>query len=59
MAKCMTFGGLGFKEIIAFNLAMLTKVGWCIMCNLDSLLAKVIREKYYLFSSFLDTPVER
>ncbi|XP_068339018.1 uncharacterized protein [Pyrus communis] len=41
VAKCMTFGGLGFKEIIAFNLAMLVKVGWCIICNPDTLLAKM------------------
>lgn len=59
VAKGMTFGRLGFKEIIAFNLAMLTKVGWCIICYLDSLLAKVLREKYYLSFSFLDAPVER
>ncbi|XP_068331493.1 uncharacterized protein [Pyrus communis] len=59
VAKRKSKGGLGFKEIISLNLAMLAKVGWHIICNPDSLLAKVLQEKYYLSSSFLDGPAGR
>lgn len=52
MVKGKPFGGLGFKEIISFNLAMLVKFGWRIICNPDSLLAMVLRDKYYPSSSF-------
>ncbi|XP_070668773.1 uncharacterized protein [Malus domestica] len=52
-------GGLGFKEIIAFNVAMLAKVGWRIICKLDSLLTKVLKEKYFPSSTFLDATVGR
>lgn len=51
-----TAGGLGFKEIISFNLAMLTKVRWRLICNPNSLLAKTIHAKYYSSSSFLEAP---
>lgn len=39
VSKRKSVGGLGFKEIISFNLAMLAKVGWHLICNPDSLLA--------------------
>lgn len=59
LAKGKTASGLGFKEIIYFNLAMLAKFGWRIICNLESLLAKILRAKYYILSIFLDTPMGR
>lgn len=59
VAKKKFVGGLGFKEIIAFNLAMLAKVGWHVMCNSESMLAKVLQAKYYPSSSFLDALVGR
>lgn len=59
LAKGKTVGGLGFKEMISFNLAMLEKVGWQIICNLDSMLAKILRAKYYPLFIFLDAPVGR
>lgn len=46
VAKPKASGGLGFKEIIDFNLALLAKVGWWLICNPDSLLAKVLQAKY-------------
>lgn len=47
-------GGLGFKDIEAFNDAFLAKLGWRILNNPDSLLAKILLGKYCHSSSFLD-----
>ncbi|KAB2626784.1 ribonuclease H protein [Pyrus ussuriensis x Pyrus communis] len=54
-----TDGGLGFKEIIDFNFAMLAKVGWHLLCNPEWLLAKFLKAKYYPNSSFLEALVGR
>ncbi|KAM1398237.1 hypothetical protein ACFX2I_015708 [Malus domestica] len=59
VAKKKVYGGLGFREIIDFNLAMLAKVGWRLISNPGSILARVLQAKYYHSSSFLDAPVGR
>ena len=48
-------GGLGFRDVQVFNQALLAKVGWRIITNPDSLLAKVLLGKYCHKSSFLKT----
>ncbi|KAB2631772.1 hypothetical protein D8674_009291 [Pyrus ussuriensis x Pyrus communis] len=35
---------------------MLAKVGWQLICNPDSSLARVLQAKYYHSSSFMDAP---
>lgn len=40
-------GGLGFRDIHTFNLAMLAKQEWRLLKNPDSLCAQVLRVKYY------------
>jgi hypothetical protein len=40
-------GGMGFKDFVLFNKAMLAKQGWRLISNPDSLCAKVLRGKYY------------
>jgi len=40
-------GGLGFRDIHIFNLAMLSKQGWRLIHNPDSLCARVLRAKYF------------
>lgn len=38
---------------------MLAKVGWRIIYDPESILAKILKAKYYLFSSFLEAPMGR
>ncbi|XP_024199819.1 uncharacterized protein LOC112203021 [Rosa chinensis] len=40
-------GGMGFKNIYAYNLAMLGKQGWRLISNPHSLIAKLYKAKYY------------
>jgi hypothetical protein len=47
-------GGLGFRDIHAFNVAMLSRQVWRLVQNPDSLCARVLRAKYYPDGSILD-----
>ncbi|KAI5350304.1 hypothetical protein L3X38_003195 [Prunus dulcis] len=47
-------GGLGFRELTCFNLAMLAKIGWRILCQPQSLLGQVLQDKYYPGMGFLE-----
>ena len=40
-------GGMGFRDLHAFNLAMLAKQCWRLITNPDTLCARVLRAKYY------------
>jgi hypothetical protein len=40
-------GGMGFRDLHIFNLAMLAKQVWRLLYNLDFLCARVLRAKYY------------
>lgn len=46
-------GGMGFRDIYAFNLAMLVKQGWRLIRNPDSLCACVLQAKYFSGTSCL------
>ena len=47
-------GGLGFRDLKAFNLALLAKQGWRIQENPDSLVHKVFKAKYFTGSTFME-----
>jgi hypothetical protein len=48
-------GGLGFQDLTLFSKALLAKQGWRLMKNPDSLIARILKVKYYPNSSFLDS----
>ncbi|XP_030923509.1 uncharacterized protein LOC115950456 [Quercus lobata] len=47
MCKSKLVGGMGFRNLQAFNLAMLAKQGWRLISNPNSLVAKIYRARYY------------
>lgn len=48
------WGGLGFRSLRGFNLALLCKQAWRLIDNPLSLAARVIKQRYYPNSSFMD-----
>lgn len=50
-------GGLGFRDIETFNDALLAKIGWRIIKDPQSLLARVLLGKYAKDSSFMDCDI--
>ncbi|KAM5582252.1 hypothetical protein ABKV19_002583, partial [Rosa sericea] len=49
-----TEGGLGFRNMVLFNQALLAKQGWRIIQNPTSLIASLYKAKYFPDCSFLD-----
>ncbi|XP_057993055.1 uncharacterized protein LOC110651573 [Hevea brasiliensis] len=52
-----SLGGLGFKKLHQFNLAILSKMAWSLVVNPDSLATRLLKAKYYLDSSFFTAPL--
>lgn len=51
------FGGLGFRDIYAFNLAMLGKQGWKLITEPNATMSRIIKAKYFLREDFLQQMV--
>lgn len=47
-------GGLGFRDLRTFNLALLAKQCWRLLTHLGSILGKFFKAKYYPNSDFLE-----
>lgn len=54
LCKPMRDGGMGFRDLNAFNLALIAKLGWRLLTKPDSLVVKLLKAKYYQNSSFWD-----
>lgn len=48
-------GGMGFRDLNAFNIALLAKQAWKIQENPSSLLARLYKGRYYNSSTFLQS----
>jgi hypothetical protein len=59
LGRSKDLGGLGYRDIDCFNTAMLAKQCWRLLKRPDSLAARVICEKYYPGSEFLDSNLGR
>ncbi|KAF5477636.1 hypothetical protein F2P56_004256 [Juglans regia] len=52
-------GGLGFRDLEYFNLALFAKQGWRLIQHPESLAAKIISAKYYPKETFLQAKLKR
>jgi hypothetical protein len=54
LTKPKSEGGLGFRDLHGFNIAMLARQGWRMLTNPESLCARVLKARYFPNTSVLD-----
>jgi hypothetical protein len=55
LGRAKEWGGMGYRDLEWFNVALLAKQGWRLVQNPDGLVAKILREKYYPHNSFMES----
>jgi hypothetical protein len=50
-------GGMGFRDLQAFNLAMIAKQGWTIMTKPHTLVARLYKARYFPHSSLFESKI--
>lgn len=53
LTKSKKEGGLGFRDLHLFNLAMLSRQAWRLLTSPDTLCGHVLKEKYFSNSNIL------
>lgn len=46
--------GMGFRDLVSFNKALLAKQCWQLMKSPESLIARILKAKYYPHTSFME-----
>ena len=54
MCKSKSQGGMGFRNLHAFNLAMLAKQAWRLFTRPDSLISRIYKARYFPFSDVIN-----
>ena len=54
MTRSKDDGGLGFRDLHIFNMAMLERQSWRLLQNPDSLWSEVLKAVYFLNTSILE-----
>lgn len=54
LCKHKSKGGMGFRNLHLFNVAMLGKTGWNIIVNLEALVNRIIKAKYFRTIDFFE-----
>lgn len=58
LGKIKSQGKLGFRDLEAFDKALLTKKVWRLIEKLDSLAGQILKAKYFHYSEILDAKLE-
>lgn len=57
MSKQNLVGGLGFRRLHDFNVALLGKQGWRLIVHLNMLVSRVYKARYYPNDNFLNAKI--
>jgi len=55
MGNAKSAGGLGFRDLITFNKALLAKQCWRLLQQPNTLMARIFKVKYFPHSSFMES----
>ena len=59
MSSPKSLGGMGFRDLVLFNLAMLGRQCWRLLTDPSSLCARVLKGWYFPDCDFWDAPIPR